>query len=131
MDKPLKWLQGRAGCDQRHPDVHVKAGCAEKTKERIKAGLHAAAFGWKLVKCESVQLKNSHPAAEFTHPPFFFLCPPFNVDASCDVLLVSALCSRCSSAALRAQTRLPLPPLNSLLSERGQRSGTVTYPRGG
>lgn len=49
----------------------------------------------------------------------------------CGVLLVSSLCSLCSSATCSAQTCFSLPPLNSLLSERGQRPGTVTYPGGG
>ena len=37
----------------------------------------------------------------------------------------------CSSAPRSAQTCFSLPPLNSLLSERGQRPGTVTQPGGG
>lgn len=44
---------------------------------------------------------------------------------------MSSLCSLCSSAPRSAQTCFCLPPLNSLLSERGQRPGTVTYPGGG
>lgn len=54
-----------------------------------------------------------------------------NVDVLRGVLLVSSLCSLCSSAPRSAQTCSSLPPLNSLLSERGQRPGTVTQPGGG
>lgn len=54
-----------------------------------------------------------------------------DVDVLCGMLLVSSLCSLCSSATCSAQTCFSLPPLNSLLSERGQRPGTVTHPGGG
>lgn len=52
-------------------------------------------------------------------------------DVLCGMLPESSLCSLCSSAACLAQTCFTPPPLNSLLSERGQRPGTVTYPEGG
>lgn len=57
--------------------------------------------------------------------------PPPNVDVLCGMLLVLSLCSHCSSTTCSAQTCFSLPPINSLLSERGQKSGTVTYPGGG
>lgn len=52
-------------------------------------------------------------------------------DVLCGMLLESSLCSLCSSATCLAETCFCPPPLNSLLSERGQRPGTVTYPGGG
>lgn len=47
-----------------------------------------------------------------------------------DMLHASHLCS-VHSPTYSAQTCFSLPPLNSLLSERDQRSGTLTCPEGG
>lgn len=48
-----------------------------------------------------------------------------------DMLHASSLCSLRSPSTYSAQTCFSLPPLNSLLSERDQRSGTLTCPEGG
>lgn len=48
-----------------------------------------------------------------------------------DVLHASSLCCLHSPSTHSAQTCFCLPPLNSLLSERDQRSGTLTCPEGG
>lgn len=48
-----------------------------------------------------------------------------------DMLHASSLCSLRSPSTYSAQTCFSLPPLNSLLSGRDQRSGTLTCPEGG
>lgn len=54
-----------------------------------------------------------------------------DVDVLCVGLLTSSLCSLRSPSTYSAQTCFALPPLNSLLSGRDQRSGTPTCPEGG
>lgn len=56
---------------------------------------------------------------------------PSDIDVLRGVPPVSSLCFLCCSGTRSAQTCFSLPPLNSRLWGRSQRSWTVTYPGGG
>lgn len=135
MNKPLKWLQGWTAQRETLISItqvcmwwwavwlHKKTGCGTKN--------HSACI------CDYIYNTGPKYGFQLRYLQYWLLstftedCSTLNVDVFRGVLLVSSLCSLCSSGTRSAQTCFSLPPLNSLLSERGQRPGTVTYPGGG
>lgn len=113
MNKPLKWLQ-REREDRHQSGVFVCAcwygGHLHVLKPELQTRLNYYCWIWFWV------VWNKH-----TQDAVLFRCRY----ASCSESLFPPL------SFYPAQTCFSLPPLNSLLSERDQRSGTLTCPEGG
>lgn len=139
MNKPLKWFQGwtaQSETDQHHSGMRAMTGWLITQKDRKEAACksdHSDNTGLKSHSQWFQMLFYCKFKVIFSFTGIVLTCdgPTLKVDVLRGVLLVSSLCSPCSSATRSAQTCFSPPPLNSLLSERGQRPGTVTYPGGG
>lgn len=134
MNKPLKWFQGWTAHSGTLISIMQRVFAHRDGEKLQKPGLkiYLISHLFQFI-CMRMWMHRQHSGKIWLVLASFISDGPAstNVDVLRGRLLVSSLCSLCSSSTYSAQTCFSVPPPNSHLSERCQRSGTVTYPGGG